>query len=248
MTLSDRIQQLINERNISQSELEKKLGFGKGTISKWKGSTVPSADKLQKIAEYFGVTLDYLMTGRTGSTLLTKCPDCGLEYAADEYDDVKYHEKNHLRWEKAVNKFGKLYCNYAENERIKGENRNIRNNLSLPLKDRYDAELLVLRCLFSRSVDANNFNLNHVNFEQYVAMMMNNEKYRKHLDTELSEKIIKEYGILSGIANGESIYYPQEAQPQTIAAHKDSEWTPEELNKIEEYKKLLLAARPNKGD
>lgn len=31
----------------------------------------------------------------------------------------------------------------------------------------------------------------------------------------------------------------------TIAAHKDGEnFTPEELEKIEEYKKLLLAARP----
>ena len=34
-------------------------------------------------------------------------------------------------------------------------------------------------------------------------------------------------------------------QPTTIAAHKDGEnFTPEELTKIEEYKKLLLAARP----
>lgn len=33
--------------------------------------------------------------------------------------------------------------------------------------------------------------------------------------------------------------------PDTIAAHKDGEnFTPQELEKIEEYKKLLLAARP----
>lgn len=67
MTLSDRIQQLISKNGTSQSELEKTLGFGKGTISKWKGSTAPSADKLQKIAEYFGVTIDYLMTGKVDS-------------------------------------------------------------------------------------------------------------------------------------------------------------------------------------
>lgn len=36
---------------------------------------------------------------------------------------------------------------------------------------------------------------------------------------------------------------PEESK--TIAAHKDGEdFTPEELKKIEEYKKLLLAARP----
>lgn len=34
-------------------------------------------------------------------------------------------------------------------------------------------------------------------------------------------------------------------EPDTIAAHKDGEnFTPDELVKIEEYKKLLLAARP----
>lgn len=35
---------------------------------------------------------------------------------------------------------------------------------------------------------------------------------------------------------------------KTIAAHKDGSWTPEEYDKIEEYKKLLLAARPKNGD
>lgn len=64
MSLSDRIQRLSEANGISQSELEKTLGFGKGTISKWKGSTAPSADKLLKIAEYFDVTIDYLMTGK----------------------------------------------------------------------------------------------------------------------------------------------------------------------------------------
>ena len=34
-------------------------------------------------------------------------------------------------------------------------------------------------------------------------------------------------------------------QTLTLAAHKDGEnFTPEELDKIEEYKKLLIAARP----
>lgn len=36
-----------------------------------------------------------------------------------------------------------------------------------------------------------------------------------------------------------------ESIPTTIAAHKDGEnFTPEEMEKIEEYKKLLIAARP----
>lgn len=86
MTLSDRIQQLIDENNISQSELEKKLGFGKGTISKWKGNTAPSADKLQKIADYFGVTIDYLMTGR-------KYGEHGIDTLAAHFDGDELSEE-----------------------------------------------------------------------------------------------------------------------------------------------------------
>lgn len=84
MTLSDRIQLLLEANGISQSELEKNLGFGKGTMTKWKGTTAPSADKLLKIAEYFNVTLDYLMTGNEG--LSTK--DTGLT-PKDERDIEK---------------------------------------------------------------------------------------------------------------------------------------------------------------
>lgn len=60
-------------------------------------------------------------------------------------------------------------------------------------------------------------------------------------------KITKELGIdTESLASGIIINSFKNAESsQTIAAHKDGEnFTPEELKKIEEYKKLLLAARP----
>ncbi|MGL5436837.1 MAG: helix-turn-helix domain-containing protein [Lachnospiraceae bacterium] len=270
MTLSERIQLLINQNGISQSELEKVLGFGKGTITKWKGTTAPAADKLLKIAEHFGVTIDYLMTGRTGNNVGSPCPDCGLTYEPNDYDDVKYHERLHTAWEVAVKKYGKIYCNYGERERIKGENRAIRNNKALSLNDRYDAELLVLRCLFSRSLQRNQFELDHVRFERYVAMMMNNEKYISHLDEELREKLMDDYGTLDGIKNGESYYYPEENtidllnadindmasedseypsaiindDPHTIAAHFDGDsFTKDEMDEIQRYVDFVKSRR-----
>lgn len=48
-----------------------------------------------------------------------------------------------------------------------------------------------------------------------------------------------------GITVNDMYNIKEEKNPYTIAAHKDgTEFTPEELKKIEEYKKLLLAARP----
>ena len=62
MTVYERIESLRKERKISQGNLEKELGFSNGSISKWKTS-MPKPEILQKIADYFGVTVDYLMTG-----------------------------------------------------------------------------------------------------------------------------------------------------------------------------------------
>lgn len=63
MTVFERIEKLRKEHKISQGNLEKELGFSNGSISKWKIS-MPTSERLQKIADYFGVTIDYLMTGR----------------------------------------------------------------------------------------------------------------------------------------------------------------------------------------
>lgn len=62
MTIYERIEQLRKAQKISQGKLEKELGFSNGSVSKWKNST-PTPERLQKIADYFNVTVDYLMTG-----------------------------------------------------------------------------------------------------------------------------------------------------------------------------------------
>lgn len=62
MTVFERIEALRKSKNISQGKLEKELGFSNGSISKWRTS-MPTADRLQKIANYFGVSIDYLQTG-----------------------------------------------------------------------------------------------------------------------------------------------------------------------------------------
>ncbi len=56
-------------------------------------------------------------------------------------------------------------------------------------------------------------------------------------------KICKALGISADEL--EQMVIDESYQPTTIAAHKDGEnFTADELAKIEEYKKLLLAARP----
>lgn len=60
MTIVDVIKQLCRKRDLSISRLEEELGFGKNSLYRWK-ERQPSIDKLQKVADYFNVTTDYLL-------------------------------------------------------------------------------------------------------------------------------------------------------------------------------------------
>lgn len=53
---------LLKDRGITQSQLSRATGISTGNIGDWKsGKSKPSADKLQILAEYFGVSTDYLL-------------------------------------------------------------------------------------------------------------------------------------------------------------------------------------------
>lgn len=58
----DTIRDLCKKNRTSIKALEKQLGFGNGTIRRWDDHT-PGGDKVQKVAECFGVSVEYLLTG-----------------------------------------------------------------------------------------------------------------------------------------------------------------------------------------
>lgn len=63
MQLLDKIKQLCREKKITLAELERKLSFSNGSMSRWNERT-PSVDRVKKVADYFDVSTDYLL-GRT---------------------------------------------------------------------------------------------------------------------------------------------------------------------------------------
>lgn len=60
MTTGERVRNLCAEKGISVAKLERELGFGHCSISK---ANEIRGDRLQKIAEYFGESVEYLTTG-----------------------------------------------------------------------------------------------------------------------------------------------------------------------------------------
>ena len=61
------IKMLCKQKGTSLKALERELGFSNGSLAK---SETIKADRLQKIADYFNVTIDYLMTGELKRTYL----------------------------------------------------------------------------------------------------------------------------------------------------------------------------------
>lgn len=99
-----RIKQLCKERKVSINQLEIELEISKGSLCKI-DKNKPSSDKLAKIASYFGVTTDYLLTGKEKNDLFTVenahllaqiIKDTELTKALNVYFGLSDAEKNHI--------------------------------------------------------------------------------------------------------------------------------------------------------
>lgn len=70
MDTYEKIKELAKERKISIRQLEKDFGYSNGYIGSWKRQT-PNSIELARIADYFGVSVDYLL-GREEKTSLAE--------------------------------------------------------------------------------------------------------------------------------------------------------------------------------
>ena len=87
MTFQERLYQLRRERGLSQEALAEVVGVTRQAVQKWEsGASRPDMDNLTALADYFDVTLDYLVMGREsapaaqpqGQTIINNYyhPDC----------------------------------------------------------------------------------------------------------------------------------------------------------------------------
>lgn len=61
-------EQLLQKYGVTPYKVSKATGISQSSLSDWKmGKITPKTSTLQKIADYFGVSLDYLTTGKVAS-------------------------------------------------------------------------------------------------------------------------------------------------------------------------------------
>ena len=68
--LNENIKRLRTQRGLNQVELSKKMNVSKQCVSNWENDNVlPSIEMLMRLADFFGVTTDYLL-GRTAKNTI----------------------------------------------------------------------------------------------------------------------------------------------------------------------------------
>ncbi len=82
----DRFFQLCVLHNSKPNPVAKELGFSSGVVTKWKNGSIPNGEMLLKIADYFDVSVDYLL-GRSDS------PEMDIKKEAAQMDSLSRDEK-----------------------------------------------------------------------------------------------------------------------------------------------------------
>ncbi len=86
MKLSQTLDKLMSERDVSAYKISKATGISDRLIGYWrKGEKLPGAENLLTIANYFGTSVDYLLTGKEKSSLTS-------ELSVDEQELFKIYK------------------------------------------------------------------------------------------------------------------------------------------------------------
>lgn len=103
MNTKERIKTLIEEsKNVSTiAELERVLDISNGTINRW-SSNNPSIDPLKKVAEYFNVSVDYLLCRTDDPTVPGDADEIVMMFRKNEAD---LSEEKKAQFRKDVEKY-----------------------------------------------------------------------------------------------------------------------------------------------
>jgi len=222
--LLENIQKLCDERDVTIAQLERDLNFGRGSIYKWNKNS-PSIDKVQKVAEYFGVSTDFLLYG------FDKGEFTSLVNVARYRRSIKEFAKDTGLDEHYLNRL----CSGVEYKQpsidtvlaiaIANDNELVVNAQSLFKAAGYDLNELAGDLLSDIPLD-----LMHHYQKQGMSeaeMVIAHARYKK----AAFEEAMRDPGY----------------DIQTLAAHHDGdEWTEEELAEIERFKEFVRMKRKQK--
>lgn len=121
-------------------------------------------------------------------------------------------------WEDAIDQFG--FCwDYMYREDKKADARAIVNDSNEPIDKRVEAQIIVFKALFSRSLEGSGYDLDHPFFEDYIAMILNQGEGMHTIPNDVYRELVSQYGKKKGIPKG--TYYLQNQSTPAIPTAKN---------------------------
>lgn len=162
----------------------------------------------KNLANYLNIAQSIISEWKHGKKLSYKDYINDIADLLEISPDIFVHE---LRRDAAVEKFG--FCmNAAERNEVKTSVRNKRQLEKLSKSELVETFILEFKSLFSRSLENCNFNGNHVSFDDYVAMLLNQEQWRDKCQAygeEVYDILVSRFGTKEGIPKGSYYDIPQ---------------------------------------
>ena len=90
----DRFEALCKQRGISKQKACIDCRLSRTAWNKWKAGAIPNGDAVQSLADYFGVTADYLLTG--DETQKAPADDGEREITMDDFTYAMHNESGDL--------------------------------------------------------------------------------------------------------------------------------------------------------
>lgn len=132
MNFVERLQSLVEQKGITRNKLLVDLNLGKNSFINWENrGTIPNGETLSKIAQYFDVSIDYLLTGEPPEQKIIP-PEIEQSVSSEE------KKKAPLVWGYDDDSVGWVHIN------TKKDKTNISENLDVESQNELDIELFKL--------------------------------------------------------------------------------------------------------
>ncbi|MDF2485687.1 MAG: helix-turn-helix protein [Herbinix sp.] len=186
----DIFDQLLQRYNVTAYKVGKETGIASSTFTDWKnGKSSPKNEKLKLIADFFGVSVDYL----SGNTNKVFCRDCGSWFNPLDSEDEKNHLRIHEKWEKAVVKFG--FCwNYIRSDEMQLMYRKRLKDKNLPSDKAMHYLEELMKAEYSDLLRENDFNY-YYDFNTFVSKQLWKHSVRDLVSQEVFKLLEDKYGI-----------------------------------------------------
>ena len=189
--LYERYAKLRDLKGFSDYRVANDTGIGTPTISNWKnGKYQPKDDKMKLIADMLDVTVEFLR----GDTDLLICPTCGFGNNPLSEQSRMEHENFHKRFLEIKEEYP-FFMAFSEASIEKSDRILEFRNSQKTIEGKIEAFEKYLEAAFSLEICQNNYDIEHLDYEQFCKVEVGTLEPDHTISKELIEALVEKYGV-----------------------------------------------------